>query len=277
MVIGVGFSYKMDVMMTKKWRADQLMVQQKLADNRTQAAAFIMAGVVRNKGRLVEKPGQQFSEENILEVERKPYPWVSRAGVKLAHALDYFQLSAQTKICLDIGASTGGFCDVLLQQGAAKIYAVDVGRGQLAWKIAQDSRVKILDQTNARYLTDQQISEPLQAITCDASFISLKLILPAALQLAAEDSWLIALIKPQFEVGRQQVGKGGIVRDPQLHQAVCQDIAGWVQQQAGWQVMGITDSPITGTDGNREFLIAAIRHPGIKNEQLMTQEISLEK
>ena len=263
--------------MTKKWRADQLMVQQKLADNRTQAAAFIMAGVVRNKGRLVEKPGQQFSEENILEVERKPYPWVSRAGVKLAHALDYFQLSAQTKICLDIGASTGGFCDVLLQQGAAKIYAVDVGRGQLAWKIAQDSRVKILDQTNARYLTDQQISGPLQAITCDASFISLKLILPAALQLAAEDSWLIALIKPQFEVGRQQVGKGGIVRDPLLHQAVCQDIENWLQQQPGWQVMGITDSPITGTDGNREFLIAATKQPGIKGEQLITQETALKK
>lgn len=267
--------------MAKKGRADQLMVQQKLANNRTQAAALIMAGVVRTKGRVVEKPGQQLAEDSVLEVERKPYPWVSRAGVKLAHALDHFQLPVQNRICVDIGASTGGFCDVLLHQGAAKIYAVDVGRGQLAWKIAQDPRIRILDQTNARYLTAQQIPEPLQAITCDASFISLKLILPAVLQLAAENSWLIALIKPQFEVGRQQVGKGGIVRDPLQHQAVCQNIQNWLQQQLGWQVMGITDSPITGTDGNREFLIAAIKQPpirpNIKNEQLIIPEVPLEK
>jgi 23S rRNA (cytidine1920-2'-O)/16S rRNA (cytidine1409-2'-O)-methyltransferase len=177
--------------------------------------------------------------------------------LKLAHGLAHFDLSPEGRVCLDIGASTGGFTDVLLANGAAKVYAVDVGHGQLAWKLRQDPRVVVLERTNARYLGRAQVPEPVGAITCDASFIGLETILPAPLALAAPGAWLVALIKPQFEVGPGEVGKRGVVRDPALHEAVCERIRTWLGSRPGWEVLGVTESPIAGPEGNREFLIAA--------------------
>jgi 23S rRNA (cytidine1920-2'-O)/16S rRNA (cytidine1409-2'-O)-methyltransferase len=173
--------------------------------------------------------------------------------------LTHFGLKPEGRVCLDLGASTGGFTDVLLQHGAAKVYAVDVGHGQLAWKLRQDPRVMVLEKTNARYLDNTTIPEPIGALVCDASFIGLRTILPAPLALCAPGAFAVALIKPQFEAGPGQVGKGGVVRDPALHQAICRMIAGWWAALPGWQVLGITDSPITGPEGNKEFLIAARR------------------
>jgi 23S rRNA (cytidine1920-2'-O)/16S rRNA (cytidine1409-2'-O)-methyltransferase len=192
-------------------------------------------------------------------VRGKEHPWVSRGGMKLAHALARFGLDPAGRVCLDIGASTGGFTDVLLARGAAKVYAVDVGHGQLDWKLRNDPRVVVLERTNARYLTTREIPEPPGFITCDASFIGLETVLPAALALAAPGAFLVALIKPQFEVGKGEVGKGGVVRDPAQHQAVCKRIGAWLAAQPGWTVLGIADSPILGPEGNREFLIAARR------------------
>jgi 23S rRNA (cytidine1920-2'-O)/16S rRNA (cytidine1409-2'-O)-methyltransferase len=194
-------------------------------------------------------------------VRGKDHPWVSRGGVKLDHALNYFGIDPSGLICLDVGASTGGFTDVLLARGAAKVYAVDVGHGQLAWKLRQDARVVVLERTNARHLTRAEIPEPIELIVCDASFIGLETVLPASLGLAAPGGCLIALIKPQFEVGPGRIGKGGVVRDPALHAEVCERIQAWLERQPGWRVLGITESPITGPEGNIEFLIAA-RHGG---------------
>jgi 23S rRNA (cytidine1920-2'-O)/16S rRNA (cytidine1409-2'-O)-methyltransferase len=240
-----------------KIRADQHLVNSGLAESRTQAARLIMAGEVFHETRRIDKPGTQIKADIVLTVRSALHPWASRGGIKLAAALDHFQLSPQDKIAVDIGASTGGFTDVLLHHSAAKVYAVDVGHGQMAWKLQQDSRVIRMDQTNARHLTASDISEAPQVIVCDASFISLKLVLPAVMQLATADAWLIALIKPQFEVGKNNIGKGGIIRDEALHAAVCDDIENWFNQTMGWPVIGITPSPITGAEGNREFLIAA--------------------
>jgi 23S rRNA (cytidine1920-2'-O)/16S rRNA (cytidine1409-2'-O)-methyltransferase len=179
--------------------------------------------------------------------------------LKLEKALDAFDLDPAGRVCLDVGASTGGFTDVLLSKGAARVYAVDVGHGQLAWKLRQDDRVVVLERTNARHLSPEIVPEPVEVIVCDASFIGLALVLPAALALSAPGAWLAALIKPQFEVGRDRVGKGGVVRDPALHREVCERIATWLEDQPGWQVLGITESPITGPEGNVEFLIAGRR------------------
>jgi 23S rRNA (cytidine1920-2'-O)/16S rRNA (cytidine1409-2'-O)-methyltransferase len=179
--------------------------------------------------------------------------------VKLDHALAHFAIDPKGLVCLDVGASTGGFTDVLLTRGAAKVYAVDVGHGQLAWKLRQDARVVVLERSNARHLTRAEVPEPVQLIACDASFIGLETVLPAPLALAAPGAWLVALIKPQFEVGKERVGKGGVVRDPALHAEVCERIAGWLGAQPGWRVLGVTQSPIAGPEGNIEFLIAA-RH-----------------
>ena len=194
-----------------------------------------------------------------LEVRGADHPWVSRGGVKLAHALDRFGIDPTGRVCLDVGASTGGFTDVLLSRGAARVYAVDVGHGQLAWKLRQDRRVVSLEGVNARYLTTKEIPEPPELIVCDASFIGLETVLPASLALAAPGARLVALIKPQFEAGRAQVGKGGVVRDPEVHAAVCRRIEAWLGALPGWTVLGIEESPITGPEGNREFLIAAAR------------------
>jgi 23S rRNA (cytidine1920-2'-O)/16S rRNA (cytidine1409-2'-O)-methyltransferase len=238
-------------------RADLLLVARGLAESRARAQALIMAGRVFAADRRIEKPGDAIAEDQPIEVRGEPHPWVSRGGVKLAHALAHFALEAKDRICLDIGASTGGFTDVLLQHGAARVYAVDVGHGQLAWKLRSDPRVVVLERTNARYLEPAQIPEPVDALVCDASFIGLETLLPRPLSLCGDDAWAVALIKPQFEAGPAHVGKGGVVRDPAIHAAVCARIEGWWRALPGWRVLGVTESPITGPDGNREFLIAA--------------------
>ena len=189
----------------------------------------------------------------------RDHPWVSRGGIKLAHALDHFAIDVEGLIALDIGASTGGFTDVLLTRGAARVYAVDVGRGQLAWKLRQDPRVIAHEGVNARYLTGAEIPEPVDIVTCDASFIGLTTVLPAALALTKPTARLVALIKPQFEAGPKAVGKGGVVRDPEIHRAVCEAAAAWLGGQPGWKVIGIVESPIEGPAGNREFLLHARR------------------
>ena len=240
-------------------RADQLLVERGLAPTRTRAAAIIMAGGVFSGERRVEKAGQLLPVDAALEVRGGDHPWVSRGGLKLDHALTHFGSDPSGATCLDVGASTGGFTDVLLTRGAAKVYAVDVGHGQLAWKLQQDPRVVMLDRTNARHLTRREIPDPIHLIVCDASFIGLETVLPAPMALAAPACCLIALIKPQFEVGADRVGKGGIVRNPALHAEVCERISGWFEVQPGWHVTGLTDSPVTGADGNREFLIAAVK------------------
>ena len=249
--------------MTKpaKERADRLLVARELAESRARAQALIMAGLVYSGETRIDKPGQTLPADAPLEVRGRDHPWVSRGGVKLAHALDRFAIDPAGLVCLDIGASTGGFTDVLLTRGAAKVYAVDVGQGQLAWKLRQDSRVVVLERSNARYLSAQEVPEPLDLITCDASFIGLETILPAALALAGPGATLVALIKPQFEVGKGQVGKGGVVRDAALHEAVCARIEAWLGERRGWEPLGLTQSPILGPEGNKEFLIAA-RRPG---------------
>jgi 23S rRNA (cytidine1920-2'-O)/16S rRNA (cytidine1409-2'-O)-methyltransferase len=242
-----------------KRRADQLLVDQGLAESRAKAQALILAGLVSAGGRRIDKPGTALSEETALALSGPDHPWVSRGGVKLEFAFGHFAIDAVGRVALDIGASTGGFTDVLLARGAARVHAVDVGRGQLAWKLRQDPRVVVHEATNGRYLTGAQIPEPIDLITCDASFIGLLTLLPAPLALAADRAQLVALIKPQFEAGAKAVGKGGVVRDPGVHQAVCQRVAAWVSAQPGWTVIGIVESPIQGPAGNREFLIYARR------------------
>jgi len=241
-----------------KRRADQFLVDRGLAESRTKAQALILAGVVYAGTRRVDKPGEAIPDETNIEVRGRDHPWVSRGGIKLAHALMHFAIDVRGLVALDIGASTGGFVDVLLTNGAARVYAVDVGRGQLAWKLRQDPRVVVHEGVNARYLTEAEISEPVDIVTCDASFIGLATVLPAALALTKPDALLVALIKPQFEAGPRAVGKGGVVRDPDIHRAVCDAAAVWVASQ-GWQVIGVTDSPITGPAGNKEFLLYARR------------------
>ena len=240
-------------------RADQRLVDLGLAESRTRAQALILAGKVFSGERRVEKAGQQVAEDAALEVRGQDHPWVSRGGLKLSHALTHFGLSPGGKICLDIGASTGGFTDVLLAHGAARVHAVDVGHGQLAWKLRGDPRVVVHERVNARHLTAEAIGETAQVLVCDASFIGLATILPAPLALCAPGAWAVALIKPQFEVGPALVGKGGVVRDPEVHADVCARVAAWWAGLPGWRVLGIAESPITGPEGNREFLIAAIR------------------
>ena len=225
-----------------------------------------MAGLVTSETRRLDKPGLQLADDIPLSVKGPDHRWVSRGGVKLAHGLGHFKIQAIGRVCLDVGASTGGFTDVLLSAGAAKVYAVDVGQGQLAWKVSQDDRVVVLDKTNARHLSAKEVPEPVDLIVCDASFIGLEVVLPGPMALAARGTargtvggaHLVALIKPQFEVGRGKVGKGGIVRDPAQHQAVCRRIEKWISDQGGWRVLGVTESPLTGAGGNKEFLIAAV-------------------
>jgi 23S rRNA (cytidine1920-2'-O)/16S rRNA (cytidine1409-2'-O)-methyltransferase len=238
-------------------RADQRLVELGLAESRARAQALILAGKVFADGRRVEKPGQMLAADVALEVRGQDHPWVSRGGLKLDHALKHFALSPAGRVCLDIGASTGGFTDVLLARGAARVHAVDVGHGQLAWKLRSDPRVVVHERVNARYLTAAMIGEPIGALTCDASFIGLATILPAPLALCTPGAWAVALIKPQFEAGPEAVGKGGVVRDPAVHAAVCARVRDWWAGLSGWRVLGITESPITGPEGNREFLIAA--------------------
>jgi 23S rRNA (cytidine1920-2'-O)/16S rRNA (cytidine1409-2'-O)-methyltransferase len=240
-------------------RADELLVAKGLAESRSRAQALILAGLVFVGSRRVDKPGQRLGEDSPLSLKERDHPWVSRGGVKLAHGLDAFAIDPAGLVCLDLGASTGGFTDVLLARGAARVYAVDVGHGQLAWRLRQDPRVVVLERTNARALSATLVPEPVGLIVCDVSFIGLTLALPAALALAAEEAALVALIKPQFEAGREHVGKGGVVRDLEVHSAVCAGIEAWLAARPGWRVLGVCESPITGPSGNVEFLIAA-RH-----------------
>jgi 23S rRNA (cytidine1920-2'-O)/16S rRNA (cytidine1409-2'-O)-methyltransferase len=243
--------------MAAKLRADQALVERGLVESRSRAQALIMAGKVFSNTRRVEKPGQPVPEDMPLEVKGQEHPWVSRGGMKLAHALEHFSLSPEGRVAVDVGASTGGFTDVLLTQGATRVYAVDVGHGQLAWKLRSDPRVVVLEKTNARRLDAVQVPEAPGVVVCDASFIGLATVLPAALALAAPEAWAVALIKPQFEAGPEKVGKGGVVRDPAVHKTVCEAVRSWWSGLPGWDVLGIEPSPILGPEGNREFLIAA--------------------
>ncbi|MBV9882216.1 MAG: TlyA family RNA methyltransferase [Sphingomonadaceae bacterium] len=241
-----------------KPRADQLLVDRGLAESRAKAQALILAGLVFSGTRKIDKAGQALPADAPLEVRGRDHPWVSRGGIKLAFALDHFGWDVAGAVALDVGASTGGFTDVLLQRGAAKVFAIDVGTNQLAWSLRQDPRVVVHEQTNARYLTGEIVTEPVDILTCDASFISLAKVLDAALEFVRPGGRLAALIKPQFEAGREEVGKGGVVRDPSVHARVCEEVAAWLRGR-GWRIEGIATSPITGPEGNVEFLIGAVK------------------
>jgi len=234
-----------------KERLDVLLVERGLVETRARARAYIMAGEVTVDGARVDKAGTQISRSAQIELIA-PMPYASRGGYKLAGALDQFGLDVIGQVAADVGACTGGFTDVLLQRGAARVYAIDVGQGQLVWKLRQDERVVVMERTNARYL--DALPESVDLAVIDVSFISLKLILPAVRKWLAAAGQAIALIKPQFEAGPESVGKGGIVRDAAVHRAVLEDVLGWVSDQ-GWRVGGLIQSPIHGTDGNVEFLV----------------------
>jgi 23S rRNA (cytidine1920-2'-O)/16S rRNA (cytidine1409-2'-O)-methyltransferase len=241
----------------KRQRLDQLLVARGLVETRARAQALIMAGEVFSGERRLDKAGDSVAEDTPIEV-RGRLPYVSRGGLKLVAALDAFAIDPAGLVAIDVGASTGGFTDVLLQRGAARVHAVDVGYGQLDGKLRNDPRVVVRERTNARYLSSAEIPEAVDLVVCDASFISLRLVLPAALALTKPRGTLVALIKPQFEAGRDQVGKGGVVRDPAVHDRVCAEIRDWLAGE-GWTVLGIVPSPITGPAGNKEFLVAARR------------------
>jgi 23S rRNA (cytidine1920-2'-O)/16S rRNA (cytidine1409-2'-O)-methyltransferase len=241
-----------------KQRADQLLVDRALAESRTRAQALILAGLVFSGDRRIDKPGQSLADDAPLDVRGRDHPWVSRGGVKLAHGLDHFGWHVTDAVAIDVGSSTGGFTDVLLTRGATRVYAVDSGTNQLAWKLRQDPRVVVLEQLSARLLTVGHIPEPVDLIVCDASFISLAKVLDVPLGFARAGARLMALIKPQFEAGRDEVGKGGVVRDPDVHTRVREEVRAWLES-AGWSVEGVVQSPITGPEGNIEFLIAAAK------------------
>lgn len=234
-----------------------MLVERGLAESRARAQALILAGLVFSGERRIDKAGQALAAEAALELRGRDHPWVSRGGVKLAHALEHFGWDVTGAVAMDVGASTGGFTDVLLSRGAARVYAVDSGTNQLAWKLRQDARVVVLEQTSARVLTPDHVPEPIDLFVCDASFIGLAKVLERPLGFAAEAARLIALIKPQFEAGRAEVGKGGVVRDPAVHARVCAEVVEWIAGR-GWRVEGIVQSPITGPEGNVEFLVAAV-------------------
>ncbi|QXT35804.1 TlyA family RNA methyltransferase [Sphingomonas sanguinis] len=242
-----------------KQRVDQMLVDRGLVESRSRAQALVMAGLVFSGETKIAKPGQQLAEDAVLDVRGRDHPWVSRGGIKLAHGLEHFGWDVTDAVAIDVGSSTGGFTDVLLQKGAAKVYAVDSGTNQLAWSLRQDPRVIVHEQTSARILTEAHIPEPVDIIVCDASFIGLAKVLERPLSFAKSGARLLALIKPQFEAGREEVGKGGVVRDPAVHQRVCDQVVAWLTD-SGWQVAGVTQSPITGPEGNIEFLVAASRN-----------------
>ncbi|WP_428970172.1 TlyA family RNA methyltransferase [Sphingomonas sp. Xoc002] len=242
-----------------KQRVDQMLVDRGLVESRSRAQALVMAGLVFSGETKIAKPGQQLAEDAVLDVRGRDHPWVSRGGIKLAHGLEHFGWDVTDAVAIDVGSSTGGFTDVLLQKGAARVYAVDSGTNQLAWSLRQDPRVIVHEQTSARILTEAHIPEPVDIVVCDASFIGLAKVLERPLSFAKPGGRLLALIKPQFEAGRDEVGKGGVVRDPAVHQRVCDQVVAWLTE-SGWQVAGVTRSPITGPEGNVEFLVAASRN-----------------
>ena len=241
-----------------KQRADLALVAQGLAESRTRAQALILAGIVFAGDRRVTKAGDLVAEDAVLTVKGRDHPWVSRGGVKLDHGLMHFGFDVAGAVALDVGSSTGGFTDVLLTRGARRVYEIDVGTNQLAWKLRSDDRVIVHEQTNARELTIAIVPEPVDIVVCDASFIALSKVLDKALDLAKPGARRVALVKPQFEAGRDEVGKGGVVRDPAVHQRVCDAAAVWIASR-GWQVAGVEKSPITGPEGNVEFLLGATK------------------
>ena len=236
-----------------------MLVSRGLANSRSKAQALIMAGAVFCGERKLAKAGEMLAGDAVLEVRGRDHPWASRGGIKLDHGLTHFGFDVTGAVALDVGSSTGGFTDVLLSRGAARVYAVDVGTNQLAWKLRQDPRVIVHEQTNARTLDAAIIPEPVDIVVCDASFISLAKVLDAPLGLATAGGRLVALVKPQFEAGRAEVGKAGVVRDPAVHERVCAEAKAWVET-AGWTVLGVTPSPITGPEGNVEFLLGAVKN-----------------
>ena len=245
--------------MQNKIRLDQLLVKKGLVESRQKAKALIMAGAAFVDGKRIEKPGYMVSESASISIKKDIFPkYVSRGGIKLEAALKAFGVDPSGKVFLDVGASTGGFTDCLLQHGAKKVIAIDVGYGQLHWKLRQDPRVKILEKTNIRYLTPEILNEKADGATIDVSFISLKLVIPPVSKLLKEDAIIIALIKPQFEVGKEKVGKGGVVKDPKLHKEVVEEIIRFCQD-LGWTVKGPFPSPILGPKGNKEFFIYLVR------------------
>ena len=244
-----------------KIRIDQLLVERGLAESRTRAQALVMAGHVMLGDKKAGKPGLQVAEDAEVSVKGQEHPWVSRGGIKLAHALNQFGIDVTGTVAIDVGSSTGGFTDVLLSKGAAKVYVVDSGTNQLAWKLRQDPRVVVHEQTSARILTADHIPERVDLIVCDASFISLAKVLERPMSFAKPGAQMVALIKPQFEAGRGEVGKGGVVRDAAIHSRVCEEVSAWLED-SGWAVKGLTESPITGPKGNVEFLIWSIKTAG---------------
>lgn len=235
-----------------------MLVDRGLAESKSRAQALILSGNVLIGTQRADKAGAQVRADADITIKGQEHPWVSRGGMKLDHALAEFGIDVSGLTAIDVGASTGGFTDVLLSRGAARVFAVDVGHGQLAWKLRSDPRVAVMEKTNARSLTAEMIPDNIDLVVCDASFIGLEVVLPAALSLVKRGGQVITLIKPQFEVGREQVGKGGVVRDEALHMQVCERIAAWIGS-IGWQVRGQTTSPITGPAGNVEFLLWAQR------------------
>lgn len=243
----------------EKQRLDLALVERGLAPTRARAQGAIKAGHVRVGGKVAAKPSDMVSDADEIEIDGLEHPYVSRGALKLIHALDTFGLDPVGATCLDLGASTGGFTQVLLARGAAKAVAVDVGHGQLAKEVAADPRVRMIEGLNAKDITRDLVPERISFIVADLSFIGLQKALPPSLALAEPGATLVALIKPQFEAGPENVGRGGIVRDEALRRKICDEIAAWLEHEAGWRVLGLTESPIEGGDGNVEFLIAA-RH-----------------
>lgn len=241
-----------------KQRADQLLVDRGLAESRTRAQALILAGLAFVGDRKIDKAGQQVADDAEISVKGRDHPWVSRGGIKLDHALKHLGWDVTGAVAIDVGSSTGGFTDVLLSRGAARVYAVDSGTNQLAWKLRQDNRVIVHEQTSARILTPTHIPEPIDLIVCDASFIALSKVLPVPMIFAKFGARIVALIKPQFEAERHEVGKKGVVRDAAVHARVCAEVQGWLTDE-GWDVVDLVESPITGPEGNVEFLVAAVK------------------
>jgi len=240
--------------MTERRRADRLLVERGLFESRAKAQAAIAAGLVTANGVPVCKASDEIAADAVVQAKPE-HPWVSRGGIKLAAALDHFGIDPKGRVCLDVGVSTGGFTHVLLERGARRIYAVDVGHGQLHRSLRGRPEIVSLEETDIRTISPALLPEPPDLVVADVSFISLKLALLPALALARPPAQLVALVKPQFEAGRAHLKKG-IVRDPQVHQAVCDDIAAFVAG-LGWKVLGVIPSPVTGGDGNREFLLGA--------------------
>ncbi len=246
--------------MTQKDRIDKILVTKRIVKNRKDAVALILSGNVFLNTRKIDKPGFVIPIDSNLEIKkRKNDKWVSRGGYKLDRAIKYFSLNCNNTTALDIGCGSGGFTDVLLKHGAKKIYCVDVGYGQLDWKIRTNEKVFIYEKTNARYINENIIKDDLDIIVCDASFISLKKILPASLKFLKMTGYLIALIKPQFEIGKNLIGKGGVVKNPDHHDLVVRDIKNWLIKEIDFNVHGVTESPILGSKGNKEFLICAMK------------------